>query len=847
MSAPGRRMGSASRGLEDERMKVMRAVKVGLGFAVAVMAAGIVQGASVPGLYESRYSGRQVNDNKYSASTKDRITLAPYAARAYNNNVVLDPNDSSVTNWPSPKGGWADNTTFYYTGYIKIPADYTTVTFGACFDDARRLCIDDAELFRNLTWNAVAIGTRMLTPGWHKFDVWFDNGSSGYGPPDGAWGTGRGIGFGIDWAGRNSTAAANFVFPVDPGDGSLFRTELPPGAALIPNVGVPQGGTSATVLPVAIVAGENTEGTLRVYYGSAVPEAGDAWLFVVEYPETITASGTYDVVLTGLELGQRCYYQCVFSAEGEEASTVVTSFVNSVPVTSLTAQNVRGTSALLPASVRLAATDLAEAVLRVYYGATDKGASDTGWLGHVDYAGELTAGEAQYGVPVEGLTLGQKYFYRHAVVLGGVASYAGASLSFTTGDESLPTKFEWVGTAGTVDWHDPAAWKNTSGLDRPVPGVAKDQLVFNTGNGRTRTHTITNDVSFGYLVCGLGKDYDIRFAPGNDLTEAVTLTVDNGGAATEAHWHMAGEHRDIQVGSSSTALRDMLVLNLASPWKVTGEKYYAHYALVYSRITGGAVPGKPAITLVNPSNDDIYYPLDVMFTHPDNSFTGDIIVGAAGKDPFTVNKGNGQFAVRLCLGGRIHNDNLLSPYIEALGHSDNRVILGNARCRLLLQEPPANQPLNRTVMGIGQIRSVNMNGWAQEGSDLRRELRLGERAVLAPGVDVSARGTLELFCSNLFMDAGTRMQIKLNAADNDLVKVNASGTVNVAGGVEFVMNKEAHPLPGQTWAFLTINRPQSAVTGTLVSKTPNVQIISREVSGSVQFEALYAPLTLLVY
>ncbi len=294
-------------------MKMMRVVKIGLRFTVAVMAAGILQAESVPGLWEARYASRLVNANTtYPANLKERVTLGPFAANAKNNNVVVSPVDNTVTNWP-PFGvaakGWNSNISFYYTGYMYINEGSNTVTFAAGFDDMIRLCIDDVEILRATTYSTMASVTRTFATGWHKFDVWFDNGTGSYGPA--AWSP-NDIGFGVDWQGRGVTTRANFEFPQDPGDGSLFSAEMPPNYADISSLPAQMVTGSSADLP-ARVAMRNASGKLRVYYG--LTDGGkveSAWTSCVELENSVNATGEYVIPVTGLVEAQTYYYRHAF-------------------------------------------------------------------------------------------------------------------------------------------------------------------------------------------------------------------------------------------------------------------------------------------------------------------------------------------------------------------------------------------------------------------------------------------------------------------------------------------------------------------------------------------------------
>ena len=271
---------------------------------------------AAPGLWEARYAGsnndQHVTKDSYLPNTRDRVVLGPYAANAWGEvpqnqdpSADYDANYAVPGIWPPDtdvyaafRPGWHNNTTFYYTGYIHIPDGSNTVTFAASFDDAKLLRIDDNTVIqRNITWDAVPYGTATLATGWHKFDFWMDNGDGGFGPPGGSklWHPAR-IGFGIDWEGRNSNNSANFVFPADPGDGSLFQSDPPEGYATVKSNPALQTAIDAITLPAAVTLYDASEFTLRVYYGLTNEAIHTSqWMHSADASTAVSSNGTYGV------------------------------------------------------------------------------------------------------------------------------------------------------------------------------------------------------------------------------------------------------------------------------------------------------------------------------------------------------------------------------------------------------------------------------------------------------------------------------------------------------------------------------------------------------------------------
>ena len=116
-------------------------------------------------------------------------------------------------------GGFPDNSTYMYTGFLYIPGPTNvTWTFAENFDDNVRLVIDGVILITNgVAYNVGTWATVELTPGYHSFELAFGQGTGGVGPT-GGWP----FGFGYDPQGRGESNAANYGMMADPGDGSMF-------------------------------------------------------------------------------------------------------------------------------------------------------------------------------------------------------------------------------------------------------------------------------------------------------------------------------------------------------------------------------------------------------------------------------------------------------------------------------------------------------------------------------------------------------------------------------------------------------------------------------------------------
>ncbi|HZJ15873.1 MAG TPA: PA14 domain-containing protein, partial [Chthoniobacteraceae bacterium] len=136
---------------------------------------------------------------------------------------------------------WNDNRTWIYTGEINSGPS-GLLSFAESVDDSTRIVIDGAVVLQDQVWNVpTASGVLQYTPNtYHTIEVRMGNGVGLAGPvsvnnfvantptdPP----TGDGYGFGFSQTGATGTDGANYIKPIDPGDGTLFRHETAPAAA----------------------------------------------------------------------------------------------------------------------------------------------------------------------------------------------------------------------------------------------------------------------------------------------------------------------------------------------------------------------------------------------------------------------------------------------------------------------------------------------------------------------------------------------------------------------------------------------------------------------------------------
>lgn len=146
-------------------------------------------------------------------SSGSAIDKASFSASV--TNAVLSPEMGETTT------GWGNNTTYLYWGQIYL--DGSTYNFAESIDDAVFLKINGSVILDNAAWNIVSVGSVALPEGWYDFELRLYNGTGGAGPANNdGWGTSS-FGFGCNTSGYTGKASANYTFPVDPGDGTLFR------------------------------------------------------------------------------------------------------------------------------------------------------------------------------------------------------------------------------------------------------------------------------------------------------------------------------------------------------------------------------------------------------------------------------------------------------------------------------------------------------------------------------------------------------------------------------------------------------------------------------------------------
>ncbi len=178
------------------------------------------------------------------------------------NTTAPNPNLSVTTNLNEVRDAIAGNTTEIYTGRI-FDAD-GLISFFENIDDKVRLYIGGQLVLNNDGWNVPtkAVGLN-LAPGWHDFELRISNGTGGSGPLSHPGFT---SGFGYD-----PNGGENWIFPQDPGNGSLFSC-LVTGEGFLPTTNTPNVvGLNQSAAVSSITAAGLAVGSVTTSYSNSVP------------------------------------------------------------------------------------------------------------------------------------------------------------------------------------------------------------------------------------------------------------------------------------------------------------------------------------------------------------------------------------------------------------------------------------------------------------------------------------------------------------------------------------------------------------------------------------------------
>lgn len=286
------------------------------GNALLLATTAVAVDGARPGLKEFFLTGQHA----FSSEPPDlallepgRIVSGPYAANAYAG--YTDPG-----NWPpenTPYTGWINNSTFAYSGYINIPDNGSNTCFVISGSDGKSMYLDGVRVGAG-QWTASRPSVNLdLASGWHEIAIWLSHNSQGAGPPTGEllWHPDR-IGFGIDWLGRGGDPL-NYEFPHDPGDGSIFIADPPPGWIKVRTIGVDAITATTAELTGHLDLGGGVSGVPRVYFDTEdMGDTPSAWRNAADHSTPLGFPGaTITIPVSGLTTGVPYYYRFAFTNE----------------------------------------------------------------------------------------------------------------------------------------------------------------------------------------------------------------------------------------------------------------------------------------------------------------------------------------------------------------------------------------------------------------------------------------------------------------------------------------------------------------------------------------------------
>lgn len=188
-----------------------------------------------------------------------------------------------------------------------------------------------------------------------------------------------------------------------------------------------------------------------------------------------------------------------------------------------------------------------------------------------------------------------------------------------------PDTFEWSGP-DTANWDDAGVWSPES-TSRTAPGISGDTAFFNESN-HTNIITVTMD---GEKTLSHLKGYfgTITITSGDDAV-LVFDTPDNDGIAVISCEDQGSEKLvyDLNLGDYIFNTKEVdpdFQIVLEKPLHFKLNNMHNQHVYVIGKVTGGTEEDPKPIYITNEKGN--WYSAMVVFTNPDNDFTGDIYLG----------------------------------------------------------------------------------------------------------------------------------------------------------------------------------------------------------------------------
>ncbi len=459
--------------------------------------------------------------------------------------------------------------------------------------------------------------------------------------------------------------------------------------------------------------------------------------------------------------------------------------------------DVQATSAVVTAEVP--SLGGAESVtLRVYIKeGEDAGATSEGWDRFID---QTVTAAGTVTTEVTGLTLDVGYSFRHSVLVGGNEYFSPLSGSFTTQDLSEPTVYKSTGTITSGSWFNPELWSHDTQNPRQVPRYPGDTAEFYTKAAPTdRSYTVDRDLAIRTFTICEGNNSGTAYIDAEEGTAPV-FNFDSGDDDAACEINFSGQFRDLMFGNSSA---DSLTLNFHQTLKIAVRSAYNHVLRFYCPVTGGSEEFPADIDI--DTFADRWSSISVQFIHTNNTFRGDLFVGAPTVHSRDKWNNPTEASATLVAGDENHlwDDTMF-------GDPANAIQL-RYKASLILYSPKsetaAAPALKRHVYGEGTVTTRHrQDQWNTK--DGERNLTLGEGCVLDPNaaVNLSACGQITVKASTLFTEPGAKyvFDAKADHTANDSVRVQlkSATSLDLCGSV--VLRTDEKVVNGEEWAVFEI-------------------------------------------
>ena len=419
--------------------------------------------------------------------------------------------------------------------------------------------------------------------------------------------------------------------------------------------------------------------------------------------------------------------------------------------------------------------------VRAYYGTTDGGDDPAAWSAFEEIPASAVG---MYAKRIDGLDVDTTYYFRHAVMVGGVPVFSlDPAVSCQTVPVSHPDVFTWV--AGSDAWMGTDVWSINTPYERHHPGYAGDAVKFVYDSSRTtQTVILSGDETVGSVTAS-GGDWDKRYAVTFTASSAADLVFDNLDDGSRLSVNCSGLN-PLSIGASVT---DALSLRLADDLVFYRSASHGFSANIYSKITGGTSSSPRSLTFYDDGNE--WASCKYYVFNDNNDFAGDIALVKAHAGNSSGND------LMLFVGDNSH------PYADSmLGDAANKVAIGRY-CVLQVGAGTQSVTWSREVSGAGILKSVVPLALASSA-------RFTADSTAAP-LRITAAGAIS-------DAAGTTYAVTIDADDTSVAsRISFSATAPLALNGTFVVSQDDPTVkvePGTRWAIGSVDKSVGALSHT---------------------------------